>query len=932
MRFLMAVLCIAFVAGASAPSLRAAPILLGCAGQADGNPCDDGNGCTTGDACRSGVCLAPLSLAAPAPTSVGTQPTSVAVGDWNEDGRLDFAVTNGASANVTILLDNGVGGFSAASGSPVAVGTTPDSIVTADWNGDGHADLAVVNNNSNNVTILLGNGLGGFSPAAGSPVAVGTKPAFIASGDWNGDRKLDLAVVNATANNVTFLLGDGSGGFSPAPGSPVAVGTSPRSIATGDWNGDGATDLAIANFVSANITILLGNGSGGFSEAAGSPIAIGQGPLSLVAGDWDRDGKLDLATANISTGTTTILLGSGVGGFHEAAGSPFATGDHPNSVAAADWNGDGKLDLAFPNQSLNSLTVLLGTGTGSFIQAAGSPYGLAGLSGPVFVAPGDLNIDGRNDFVVVAQSLNDVQVFLNLTAVASIGTSCSDGDACTLSETCNAWACVAPASFAETASTATVGNQSQSLTVGDWNHDGKLDVAVTNWVTNDVSILLGDGSGGFTAAAGSPIGVSAGPLSIVTADFNGDGKPDLAVADNGFDQVTVLLGNGSGGFTSSLHDVPTHPVALTIGDWNGDGRPDIAVVISGVSSTVEIMVGDGTGGFSSGSSTPVRVNSIGVVAGDWNRDGKLDLAVVSQSLNNVQVLIGNGLGQFTTTGLVSVGSQAFVIVTGDWNGDGNPDLAVGATGSADVTSLLGNGSGGFHKAPGLPFHSPGLKPGTLVVGDWNADGKPDLASPGSGNIQLLIGTGAGNFVAGSSASIETGSFVVAAGDLNGDGKADLVALRTNIPSTVRTLLATTSFAPDGTSCDDANTCTGTDTCSLGYCAGALFPPAEVDTGVRLVKSGADAVVQWNLASCATASSVLRGLVSAFPVGPGGGEEVCLASGLAATTRALADSTVPPSNTAYWYLVRGSNAAGAGPYGYQSVNGVPIIPETSSTCP
>src|SRR5207244_4079079 len=144
---------------------------------------------------------------------------------------------------------------------------------------------------------LLGNGLGGFSPAAGSPVAAGTSPRAVAMGDVNGDGKLDLTVPNLGSNNVTILLGNGSGGFSPAAGSPVAVGTEPGSVAIGDANGDGRLDLAAANLRSDNVTILLGNGSGGFSPAAGSPVTVGTNPEFVAVGDVNGDGRLDLAVA-----------------------------------------------------------------------------------------------------------------------------------------------------------------------------------------------------------------------------------------------------------------------------------------------------------------------------------------------------------------------------------------------------------------------------------------------------------------------------------------------------------------------------------------------------------------------------------------------------------------------------------------------------------
>src|SRR6185436_12956711 len=148
------------------------------------------------------------------------------------------------------------------------------------------------------VTILLGNGAGGYSQAAGSPVSVGDGPFSIVASDLNGDGRLDLVVPSFIASNVSLLLGNGFGGFGPAAGSPITAGSSPASVAVGDLNGDGKADLAVANDNSANVSILLGNGTGAFSQAAGSPIAVGTFPQSIVAADLNRDGTLDLAVAN----------------------------------------------------------------------------------------------------------------------------------------------------------------------------------------------------------------------------------------------------------------------------------------------------------------------------------------------------------------------------------------------------------------------------------------------------------------------------------------------------------------------------------------------------------------------------------------------------------------------------------------------------------
>ncbi len=249
------------------------------------------------------------------PFAAGSSPTGIATGDFNGDGIPDLATSNSTSGNVTVLLGNGLGGFAPAPGSPIAVGNGPQSVAVADFNGDGIADLAVANRLDSTVTILLGNGAGGFTPASGSPVATSYRPFVSAVGDFNGDGIADLAVQSGGTTLVTILLGNGSGGFTPAAGSPVTVGHAPRFVVIGDFNGDGIEDLAVVNSFDNNVTILLGDGKGGFAPAAGSPIAVGNDPEGLALGDFNGDGIDDLAVTNLADNNVIILLGNGNASF-----------------------------------------------------------------------------------------------------------------------------------------------------------------------------------------------------------------------------------------------------------------------------------------------------------------------------------------------------------------------------------------------------------------------------------------------------------------------------------------------------------------------------------------------------------------------------------------------------------------------------------------
>jgi RHS repeat-associated protein len=365
----------------------------------------------------------------------GTAPAFIAVGDFTGKGKLDLAVPNFYDSTVTILLSNGDGTFTPAIGNPVAVGWNPVFAAVGDFNGDGKLDLAVANSGRNTVTILLGNGDGTFTPASGSPVAVGNVPYSIAVGDFNGDGKLDLAVANSGSNTVTILLGNGDGTFTPAIGSPVAVGSKPYSVAVGDFNGDGRLDLAVANGLDNTVTILLGNGDGTFTPAIGSPVAVGSVPFTIAVGDFDGDGKPDLAVANGRDTTVTILLGQGGGAFKPAPQSPVTVGDGPGSIAVGDFNGDGKLDLAVGNAAGMAVeTILLGNGDGTFQPAPGSPVTVS--QGSDAIALGDFNGDGTPDLAVANQWNNTVTILqtnlletVTLTGIAPAGSGTHNVDA-----------------------------------------------------------------------------------------------------------------------------------------------------------------------------------------------------------------------------------------------------------------------------------------------------------------------------------------------------------------------------------------------------------------------------------------------------------------------------------------------------------------------
>ncbi len=760
-------------------------------------------------------------------TSVTSTASSIIPADVNGDGKIDLVLSGIGQSGITILLGNGDGTFTELAG-PSQAGEATASV--ADVNNDGIPDLVFPAANTSYLTVFLGNGDGTFTEAPSSP-NVNLQIGSAVIGDLNQDGIPDVVYTNGDGAGVLFGKGDGS--FIQAPATIAYPYDFSGNLVVADFNGDGWPDVLTIDgntrtvedaltqptetaTASANVSIPVAGahladasypGDSNYNSSTSGTVSLwGAPPVTTTALTVTSGGS---AVSSVTTGTAVTLTATVTAG-----ANPVTAGQVDFCDASATSCSDIHLlgTVALSSNGTAAFNFVPGPGSHSYKAVfVEDGYGLTSSSAAASLTVGPAPAVSYSDTIAISNGGTTGDYSLTATVVGYGGSAPPTGNVSFL-DTSFGNAQLAAATLGS--STAGVGwliSQTQAAggdlvaeAVGDFNQDGIPDVAVlwTNSSTGGLSVTIftGKGDGTFTAGTSISTGISdaTGPY-MITGDFNGDGKTDLAILTMGStsftNSVTILLSNGDGTFaapqTSAAFNQPNsggdvYFGSMTAADFNGDGKLDLAIVGDCVASCgVTILLGNGDGTFGAGT-TLASTQAFGQIAtGDFNGDGIPDLIATNYFEDNSSptIFLGKGDGTFTAAAAsFTLDYFPTSIVVGDFNGDGVLDLAFSDLSGVEIA--LGNGDGTFNETAASPISVPS-ELYSVIAGDFNQDGKVDLAGVDNYNdrIVLLIGAGDGTFTVTPTTPVVSqdflGPFAIAAADFNEDGAPDLAMLTKN---------------------------------------------------------------------------------------------------------------------------------------------------------
>ncbi|CAF1402668.1 unnamed protein product, partial [Rotaria sordida] len=589
-------------------------------------------------------------------TGYDSLPLSIAVGDFDNDNKLDIAVVNNVTNNVGIFLGHGNGSFEDQMIFTTGIKSQPYSIALADLNNDTHLDIIVVNFNIHNIGIFLGHGDGSFEKQTSYSTGNNSYPISVAISDFNNDNKLDIVVASSQTKNIGLFFGYGNGAFATQVNYLMLTSFNLHSIVVNNFNNDNVLDIVIASYDTNDVNVFLGSFNSTFSDQVQYSTGDYSQPSSVVIDDFNNDDKLDIAVANTNGSNLGIFIGYGDGKFSTQMTYPTGSNSNPRSITVGDFNGDGQLDIAIVNERDRNIGVFLQYRNGTFMPQ--ETYLDTSYYVPFSIISCDFDNDDRLDIAVAYRYINEITVLFGH----------GDGN------------------FSH-GMIFTMYSQYQpfSITVGDFNNDDRFDIAVANelyWYNNNVGVFLNYGNRTFSDQISNPTEFGSYPRAVTVGDFNNDGKLDIAVANFQKPTIGIFIGNGDGNFSSPVIYAiagEASPISLTACDFNNDSKLDIVVANSGLSN-VAVFLGKSNGTFSSPQyySTGNNSRPYSVATGDLNNDNRLDIVVANSGSNNIGIFLGLEVITFTRKATYSTGLSMHpeYVAVYDLNNDTQLDIVV----------------------------------------------------------------------------------------------------------------------------------------------------------------------------------------------------------------------------------------------------------------
>ncbi len=725
---------------------------------------------------------------------VGGTSYGLCAGDLDNDYLVDLVVAEDAGDAVSVLMNLGAGTFD--SYSSYTVSNNPRDVTLLDVHVDGILDVITANRSSDNISVLVNDGFGALSLSNSYYSGVG---AFILGvGDFDRDHRMDIVCANFFESSVTVFenSGFGPGQFSDTTSLNTAL--EPVGITVANIEGNYSPDIITANKAGNVISVFKNHYPANFDPYEEYP--AGPAPVAVISADVNSDGSLDLIVASDDSNTVSILYNNGSGEYYKR--KTYSVSGGPYGIATADFDGDGDMDFATANSYGNSVSVFfnqpipiimsttpvqneLNIKADSAISVGfNTDINMTSVDSTSFVVNG--SVTGPHTGTFSFDYISDI-ISLEMNESFSAGevvtvtltTDIQSSSGGYFLDSAYIWSFTVDVTgecgdfFGDTLAGA--GTDPVGTTVGDFNGDGYLDVATANYIGEEVTVILSNGSGTYDPADIYDVGAIA--YAIESGDLDNDGFIDLAVVTTG-DVVLVFINNGNGTFAPEVpYDVGISPNSITLSDFNGDGSLDIANT-NYTDGDVSVLLNTGSGTFNPRTDFSVGLNPAGITAGDIDNDGDVDLAASNGGSGSISVLINNGSGLFVPQTPISVGTTPEGIQFADLgsvsgNLDGYLDIVVTNKGDDDISIFFNDGDGTFTFSADYPA---GSIPSTVAAADLNNDGWLDLAATnrGENTVSVLMNLGDGTFDAHNTYTVSDIPNSIKAADMNNDGDADLI--------------------------------------------------------------------------------------------------------------------------------------------------------------